>query len=219
MTPETRGSAIWIRVALWSLLLMVVAGVGLVWWVAERDRRIAAGPVGGGDELPILSEIPGFTLASRSGDPVTREDLDGRPWVANAIFTRCALTCPRMTSKMMALGTKLPDGVRRVSITVDPEHDRPEVLDEYAGSYGIGPEEDWLFLTGSPESIRAVVLDGMLLGYAETPADDERAELEPITHSTRFVLVDGRGRVRGYYDAFEERDVERLVADAGRLVE
>ena len=195
---------------------MVVAAVGLVWWVTDRERRTTDPSVPSG-ELPVLSEIPPFSLTDRKGEPVTLADLAGRPWVADAIFTRCALTCPRMTAKMMALGPELPTGVRRVSVSVDPENDRPEILDEYAASYGIGPQDDWLFLTGDPEEIRKVVLDGMLLGYAKTPADDERARLEPITHSTRFVLVDGQGRVRGYYDAFEEQDVERLVGDAGRL--
>ena len=221
LTPQVSGpppGAVWIRVVLWAILLMVVAGVGVVWWATDREARQARHAIEDAGELPILSRLPELQLTSRDGSEVELSDLAGRPWVVDAIFTRCGLTCPRMTSKMLALGAELPPGVGRISISVDPEHDDPAILAEYARSHGVADDADWLFLTGAPEAIRRVVLDGLLLGYGATEAEGEAATLEPITHSTRFVLLDGEGQVRGYYDAFEPADVDRLVRDAGRLM-
>lgn len=218
-TPRPPAGALWVRGILWAVLLMVVCGVAAVWWVTDRGaRQSRTAVVGQSPELPVYSEIPAAELVASDGTTVTTAGLGGRPRVVDVIFTRCALTCPLMTSKMLALGTELPTGVGRVSISVDPEHDDPETLTEYARSYGIGPDDDWLFLTGTPAAIRQVVLDGLLLGYGETEAEGDEADLEPLTHSSRFVLLDGAGKVRGYYDAFEEGDVDRLVADATTLL-
>ena len=144
-----------------------------------------------------------------------REDLAGRPWVADMIFTRCAATCPLMTAAMEDLGAELPEGVRRVSISVDPVHDRPEVLAEYARSHGVGPDDDWLFLTGPRPEVIDLVQEGFKLGVAEDPANED----EPITHSTKFVLVDGEGRIRGYYDGLDPGSRDELVEAAEALRE
>ncbi|MDX1630880.1 MAG: SCO family protein [Thermoanaerobaculia bacterium] len=217
--PEDDGrapEAIWIRVVLWGLMLMVLAGLGAVWWTASRDRS-GAGPEGGA-ELPVVSEIPPFELRSQRGESVARGDLAGRPWIVDLIFTRCQLSCPRMTETMSSLGPSLPRGVRRVSVTTDPEFDRPEVLADYARSRGIDPdEEDWLFLTGEQEEIRRLVTEGLLLGYERAKPEAGSEPDQPIVHSTRFVLVDADARVRGYYDAFEEEELDRLTRDARSL--
>ena len=72
----------------------------------------------------------------RSGRPVTDADLADRVWVASFIFTRCPLSCPRITSVMKSLQDKLAGtGVQLVSLSVDPEHDTPEVLSAYAAKF------------------------------------------------------------------------------------
>lgn len=195
---------------LWAVLLMVLGGLAVVWFMASPP--VAATPP------PVLGEIGPFSLVDLVGAPVSGAELAGRPWVADAIFTRCALSCPMMTSRMRALGSRLPKGVRRVSITVDPEHDTPDVLADFAGSYGVTAADDWLFLTGSRDQIYGLVMGGMKLGISETPVEDPSREQEPITHSSRFVLLDGEGRVRGYYDAFDPASVDQLVRDVQALV-
>ena len=65
--------------------------------------------------------------------------------------------------------------------------------------------------------MRRLAVEGFKLGVAPADPTDPRAAQEPVTHSTRFVLVDGAGRVRGYYDAFDEGAVGELVRDAAAL--
>lgn len=192
---------------------MVVAGLVFVWWTTTQ------GP--GPDALPVLGTVPSFELVDQTGRTATLSDLAGNPWIADLIFTRCVLSCPRMTARMASLGDDLPPGVRRVSITVDPDHDTPEVLASYAAQHagekaassdGSGP--GWLFLTGDRQEIESLATEGFKLGVSRRPAGDPRAEAEPLSHSTRFVLVDGEGRIRGYYDAFDEGSLAELVVDA-----
>lgn len=162
----------------------------------------------------VVREVPAFRLTGRDGRAVTLGDLAGSPWVADFIFTRCAGTCPRMTAEMRRLGERLPAGVRRVSFTVDPAYDTPEVLSRYAEAFG-ADVDGWWSLTGDESTLHSLAREGFLLGVEPGAGSDQ----EPIVHSTRFVLVDGRGRIRGYYDAFEEEGRARLLADLGAVLE
>jgi cytochrome oxidase Cu insertion factor (SCO1/SenC/PrrC family) len=164
---------------------------------------------------PVLGEVPGFSLTNRDGRTVTLADLAGRPWVADFIFTRCPASCPMMTARMARLGRELPEGAARlVSFTVDPAHDTPEALARYAAAFE-GPA-DWLFLTGGAEELHRLSREGFKLAVDPAPPPD-MAGAEPILHSTRFVLVDGEARIRGYYDAFDEESMKALERDLAAL--
>lgn len=195
------------RGLLWGLLvaaLLAVAGAALV----QRLRRP--------EPPPVLGEVPEFSLVNRDGRPVRRADLLGAPWVADFIFTRCPASCPMMTARMARLNRELPPDlpVRLVSFSVDPEHDTPEVLERYARSFS-APDR-WLFVTGTREQVRSLSIEGFKLGLEMDPPPGMNAP-EPILHSTRFVLVDGEGRIRGYYEAFDEESMKRLEADLRAL--
>lgn len=196
----------WLPAALGALLLMMTVGLGLVWWWGRQPPP----------SLPVMGELPAFTLTDRSGATVTLATLAGRPWIADLVFTRCQLSCPRMTERMASLGERLAPGVRRVSISVDPGHDTPAVLAEYARAHK-AEAPDWLFLTGDEAEMRRLAVEGFKLGVAPADPTDPRAAQEPVTHSTRFVLVDGAGRVRGWYDAFDEGSLGKLLRDAAWL--
>lgn len=165
---------------------------------------------------PVLGQLPEFTLTNRDGRPVSLGDLSGTLWVADFVFTRCPASCPMMTARMARLGRELPAGlpVRFVSFSVDPDHDTPEVLERYAESFSA--PDPWLFLTGTREQILRLTIDGFKLGLEMSPPPEMNAP-EPILHSTRFVLVDGEGRIRGYYEAFDEESMKRLEADLRAL--
>ena len=196
----------WLVVALGALLVMMTSGLGLVWWWGHRP----------GPPPPVLGELPEFTLVAHTGKPVTRDSLSGQPAIFDLIFTQCQIACPRMTDRVAALGVQLPAGVRRVSVSVDPTNDTPAVLTEYARRHH-ALQRNWWFLTGSEAEVRHLAIDGLKLGVATTPPDDPRAAQEAITHSTKLVLVDGQGRVRGYYDAFDDGAIGHLVRDAEAL--
>lgn len=196
----------WLPAALGALLLMMTIGLGLVWWWGRQPPPA----------LPVLGTLPAFSLTDKSGATVTLATLAGRPWIVDLVFTRCQLSCPRMTERMASLGSRLAPGVRRVSVTVDPAHDTPAVLVDYAKLHK-AEAPDWLFLTGSEADVRRFAVDGLKLGVAAADPTDPRAAQEPVTHSTRFVLLDGAGRVRGYYDAFDEGALGRLLRDSAWL--
>jgi protein SCO1/2 len=143
--------------------------------------------------------LPDFRFSDSKGHLVTKQDLAGHIWVAACFFTRCGTVCPRITSTLRELQEKfrhVPD-VRLVSVTVDPDHDRPEVLAAYAAAAG-AQQDRWLFLTGSREEIYRFVREGLKLPAAPTPLEQQRRGADPVTHSNRLVLVDRQGYVRGY---------------------
>jgi protein SCO1 len=197
-----------VRSVLWAVLGLALTSV-IVLAVRQEIER------GKHPDLPVVTELPGFVLTNRDGRDVRLDQLLGRPWVADFIFTRCPGPCPKLSGKMRELGARLPPGVRRVSFSVDPEHDRPTVLESYARRYEAPPE--WLFLTGTQEALYELLRTGFKV-HVERNADEAAPE-GPILHSTRLVLVDAEGRVRGYYDAFDPEAVDRLIRDLAGLDE
>jgi protein SCO1/2 len=180
--------------------LLVVAGVAA--WLTLRPRA-----------LPVLGVIPPFSLTERAGTPLTADDLAGHVWVADFIFTRCPDFCPALTARMAGMQKALPPGrdpIRLVSFSVDPVHDTPEVLRDYAARAGAG--ESWRFATGPRDTIAGLLRDGFKLAFA-----DDGPPASPITHSDRFVLVDRQLRIRGYYHGTDAADLARLARDAAAL--
>ena len=163
--------------------------------------------------LETFYPVPDFSLTDQTDKPVTLHELKGRVWVADFIFTNCGGTCPVMTEKMRKLQETLPADIRMVSFTVDPARDTTKALAAYAAEHG-ATRERWLFLTGEKQALYDICIKGFKLPLQ----DDEGTPLEPITHSTRFVLVDKEGQIRGYYSGTEEEDLKRLAADAKGLL-
>ena len=176
---------------------------------------------GGNDDSPrILFALPNFQLTDQLGKPFGLEDLKGKVWVANFIFTRCPSTCPAQTSELAKLGKewlKLPQAkeIALVSITVDPETDTPETLENYALGHtgGIGGE-DWKFLTGEREKLWKLSRDGFKMAVFE---DAQNVQM-PIAHSSRFILVDRRGNVRGTYDGLQKEGRKLLETDFAKVL-
>jgi cytochrome oxidase Cu insertion factor (SCO1/SenC/PrrC family) len=200
--------------------------IGLV-ILRDRDRGHAlagAGPAGEGiagdtgDTLSDLGEAPDFTLRDRSGNDIGQLDLRGKVWVVDFIFTQCGSICPMMTARMAELQERLQDEpeLYLVSISVDPERDTPERLQEYATTYGAG--QRWFFLTGEWETIFDLCLNGFKLGLERRDAAELEPGQDPILHSKRFLLVDREGRMRGAYDGTSRDDLDLLTEHARRLL-
>ncbi len=210
-TPETpagtgRRGPPPVRVALWSVLVLalVTVAAATVW---SALRREAAGP------LPVLGQVPPFELTGRDGRSVTLADLAGRPFVVDFIFTRCVSSCPLMTAAMSKVGKGLEEGrdFRRVSVSVDPAYDTPAVLASYAETHHA--PASWWFLTGRPQEVMDLMGGGFHLAVEPATGDPRN----PIAHSTRLVLVDGKGRIRGYYQGLDAGDLARLGRDLRHL--
>jgi cytochrome oxidase Cu insertion factor (SCO1/SenC/PrrC family) len=170
--------------------------------------------------LPRLGEVPAFALTDQAGQPLLTRDLDGKVWVADFIFTSCSQVCPRLTGEMAKLQRYLinrgADGrVRLVSITVDPERDTPERLAAYAAGFQADARV-WKFATGPMHEVEDAVVRGFKMGM-----EKERDESDgfAIVHGTRLVLVDGKRAIRGYYDAADAMQMEKLRVDLQLLLE
>tara|TARA_B100000029_G_scaffold511214_1_gene604618 strand:- start:6710 stop:7303 length:594 start_codon:yes stop_codon:yes gene_type:complete len=161
-------------------------------------------------ELPILSELIDFQLVNQNGEVFTKNDLLGKIWIADFIFTTCAGPCPIMSNQFSELQVRYRNfsNLNLLSISVNPEFDTPIVLREYGERYS-ADNEKWKFLTGEKENIHKLAVEGFKIGSIE----------DPIFHSTRFVLIDRFARIRGYYISSELKEMQKLWADVDFLAE
>lgn len=169
------------------------------------------------EKLPVLGELPGFELLDQNAQTSSPEKMRGTPWVAAFMFTRCPSICPRITQRMSELdrhAQKLNQALKLVSISVDPEHDTPEVLRAYADKYKIDTSR-WSLWTGPYQVIAETAEKGFKIGLAGKAT--EGAEHLGITHGSHLVLIDREGKIRGYYRSFDDDVVIRLTADLARL--
>ena len=163
-------------------------------------------------DLPSLGAVPAFraTFVTAEGRGVlAREDLLGKPWIADFVFTRCQGPCPMLTANMAQLARSLPEAIRLVSFTVDPENDTLGVLQTYAKRFNANSSR-WCFLRGAKGELYQLMKSGFKLSVAQ--------DVQTITHSTKFVLVDARGDIRGYYDGESAIDLKNIQKDALRLL-
>lgn len=177
-------------------------------WAAVIALALAMGACITPHDLPVLGEVPQFQLVSQNGQPFDSRVLDGHVWVADFIYTTCTGPCPMMTTHMRQLQTltaEIPD-VLLVSFTVDPAHDTPEVLTEYARHYKQDPSR-WWFLTGPVADLNDLGVRGFKLNSVDGS----------LTHSTRFVLVDRQRRIRGFYVSGEDGFMRQLLHDVRQV--
>ncbi|HEX4136446.1 MAG TPA: SCO family protein [Bryobacteraceae bacterium] len=156
--------------------------------------------------LPVLGEIPQFQLLNQQGKKFDRSSLDGHVWVADFIYTNCEGPCPRMSSRMHGIQKATDTSVKLVSFTVDPARDTPQALEAYGRKFA-ADDSRWTFLTGETATLNMLDHDAFKLGNVSAILD----------HSTRFVLIDKQGRVRGYYGLVDGDPVARVAKDAARL--
>lgn len=165
----------------------------------------------GGPPPPVLGEIPPFTLTDQAGAAFTRDTLAGKVWVADFIFTSCPDICPVLSAYMAEVQAHYGDEPRvgLISFTVDPATDTPEVLATYGRRFDADPSR-WRFLTGDATALRAVVVDGFK--QAMEPIAATQTAPETILHGSRFVVVDGQGRLRAFPDPREPGKKELYAA-------
>ena len=162
---------------------------------------------------PVLGAVPDFRLVDQTGAPFGPERLSGRVWIADFVFTRCPDICPRLTERLANVQRALGDQADVVSVSVDPAYDTPERLAAFARAHGADSPR-WHFLPGDSGHVQEAVLLGFKIAFSRDSED-----IATITHGVHVVLVDGRGRIRGYYDSNDADALERLVRDARRLAE
>ncbi len=168
--------------------------------------------------LPVYGTLPDFTLIDQNNQQTTLATLRGNICVADVIFTRCAGQCLIMSAAMKKIQAALPPSlpIKLVSLTTDPAYDSPAVLKKYGARFD-AQDGRWFFLTGEKSALHHATVDGLKLAAVEkTPADQESAT-DLFIHSTKLVLIDKQGRIRGYFDGETEESVGQAIAAARNL--
>jgi len=172
--------------------------------VVKNDRMNIGKGLTKSEELSYIElygenkKVPDFQFVNQNGDTITNKDYLGKVYVIEFFFTTCPSICPIMNKNLVEvekeLGKNNDFGI--VSITIDPQHDTPEVLKEYAANYGID-NPNWNFLTGDKEEIYKLANKGFGI-FANT---DETVP-GGFAHSGMFALVDREGYIRSRADQF-----------------
>jgi len=191
-----------------TLILIPLVTLGLLLWLRQievnalRQRGISS-----------YGAVPHFQLINQEGQPFDSARLTGKIWIADFIYTTCPGPCPMISTRMSELQEPLEKtDVHLVSFSVDPEKDKPEVLRGYAEKLRADPKR-WDFLTGPKSTIYKLSHDDFKLAVSD--GSDEAGI--PV-HSTRMVLVDRHGEIRGYYEATAADAVTKLLADTSHLL-
>lgn len=150
--------------------------------------------------------LQSFELTERSGEQIASEDLVGQPYIVSFFFSTCPSICVMQNQKVQELQKEFEgQGVRFLSITVDPENDTPEALTEYAARFGADSEQ-WLFLTGDLNYIRRV------------GAEMYQVPVDKAAHTERLILVNPEGEIDGLYSWNDPRSFERLKKDISKML-
>ncbi|RDV13143.1 SCO family protein [Pontibacter diazotrophicus] len=160
----------------------------------------------------VFHEIPDFTLLSNEGKVITEAELQGDIYVTHFFSTDCPPACKNISSQLVRIQETFEDKpeVKIVSITVEPEKDSVEALQNYAANYGAEAGK-WYFLTGDKQEIFRLAKEGFFLPEAESQ--------QGLTHSEQLMLVDKEGRIRGVYEGTDLKEIDRLKTEINVLLD
>jgi protein SCO1/2 len=172
--------------------------------VVEADRLNIDNKTEETPELVYITQyeerkkVPDFKFVNQDGDTITNKDYLGKVYVVEFFFTTCPSICPIMSENLVVIQNKLKgkENFGIVSITIDPEHDTPQVLKEYAEEHNV-TNPNWNFLTGD----RNVIYDMANSGFGIF-ADEDETVPGGFAHSGLFALIDKEGYVRSREDKF-----------------
>lgn len=162
-------------------------------------------------EDPLNWDIESFDYMNQNEETVSLDDLKGKVWMADFVFTNCETVCPPMTFNMSKLNDALVEegveDVQFVSFSVDPTVDTPDKIKDFMANYDLA-EADWQFLTGySQEEIEAFAQENFK-ALVRKPEEGTQ-----VDHATWFYLVDQDGKIVKAYPGFQDVPYEDIIND------
>ena len=197
-----------------SLFLPVVAFAVLQWY----NNKVTSLPYYGENyqvaSKPPFHTVQRFEFLNQDSALTDSRFTDGKIWVAHFFYTSCPVICPRMMNGMSEISKAYAgnENVRLVSLTVDPYHDTPSLLKDYALAKNIRNQQ-WQLLTGAKPDLYRYARKALFI----TATDGDGGPGDFI-HSDKLVLVDRANHIRGYYDGTEKSEVQLLINDIKRLL-
>lgn len=170
-----------------SVAAMFVLGTLAVLIVSQANRSR--------EEIPVWGQLHDFSFTNAVDEqPFGYQQMLGKINVVDFIFTNCPGACPIMAVNMEDLyeSYKGTDKVQFVSVSVDPGRDSVEALRQYAEDRGV-TDSRWIFLRAPIDDVKALCEGQFMLAADELP----------MGHTTKFILVDQQGQIRGYYEGLE----------------
>jgi len=167
-------------------------------------------------------KIAPFAFTNQNGKTITQKDYEGKIYVADFFFTTCQSICPKMTKNMAWLQEQIKNmpGVMLLSHSVTPDIDTVPVLRAYAEEKG-AIDGKWNLVTGDKKDIYYIARKSYLAVKTTTSS-----ELYDMVHTENFILVDKKGRIRGFYDGTnldrpdkDAKNVKQLLEDIKWLSE
>jgi protein SCO1 len=171
----------------------------------------APAPNGAYDASSDSNGLPAVSLIDQNGNQVSLASFKGKPVLIDFIYTSCPGPCSVLTSKLVSvaqnLGPRLGPQVEMISLSIDPEHDTPKALKDYAQRLG-ADRSGWLFLTGKPEDVERVLAAYNLRRMREADGS--------VTHMETLFLLGPDGHQRRIYNGIEVKPAV-MSAEAGEL--
>lgn len=149
---------------------------------------------------------PSFCFTNHHGKSICSDDMKGKIWICDFFFTHCPSICVKMERNLLKVNSAFKDGPQIVSISIDPARDSVSALMAYATKLGVA-NTHWDFLTGAKDSIYHVA-DHFLANAAEDPNSPGG-----FIHDGNFIVIDAKGRIRGFYNGVDEVAVDKMIAD------
>jgi len=148
--------------------------------------------------LVTIAKVPSFEFTNQDGKLISNSFYDNKVYVVEFFFTTCPTICPKMNENMVKIQNEFyafqDFGI--ASFSINPKHDTPEVLKQYAKDHG-ATLKNWNFMTGNKDAIYELANNGFTL-YAGENSDAEGG----FEHSGMFALVDKQGNIRSRLDDF-----------------
>lgn len=197
-----------------SFFILLSAGFMSYYYKISHEQKQLSLPIVGNDQNHHISP---FSFVNQEGKTISNEDVKGKVCVVEYFFATCKGMCPKMNENMVKVyqafhGNK---DVLILSHTVDPIKDTVQALKEYSLRFDADPNQ-WLFLTGDKKKLYDMARYSYLIS-----AQDDTAGVsidKDFIHDKHFSLVDGYGRVRGFYDGLDATDIGKLIVDINTLL-
>jgi len=203
------------------LILFCIIGIPVLFMIIMKYGKTVYKP------LPHLGSIRGvnkvgdtlyhiiddFEFTDQLNRKVTNKNFEGCIYVANYFFTTCQSICPRMNANLQRVYERYKDNpkVKFISHTVDPDHDNPDVLLEYARNLNVSNDK-WYFVTGNKDSLYSLALRSYLIRAGEGDA-------KPVSfgHDQTLTLIDANRYIRDTVDGLAPEKMDELI-DAIQLL-
>ncbi|TCC93310.1 SCO family protein [Pedobacter frigiditerrae] len=170
-----------------------------------------------GKQIPdtVYHVVEDFKLVNQKADTLTWENYKGKIVLLNLFYTNGpgGINFANKAMSTFANVYEKNTMIHFIGLSIDPEHDKPAILGEYAKNISANAGK-WDLLTGDSIQVNKLIKNGLLLDALKV-IENGKAK---FTFSNMFVLLDSQHRIRGYYEATNQEALSKLDDEVKVLV-